>query len=115
MPKGGKRATHTSTRSSAGKRSTLEPLFPLVAIGASAGGLEALELFLKHVPAQSGMAFVVVQHLDPTHRGMLVELLLRVSTIPVVQVTDRTRVKADHVYVIPPNKDMSIVHGVLHL
>jgi len=116
MPKGGKRATHlVSNRSPAGKRSTLEPLFPVVAIGASAGGLEALELFLKHVPAESGMAFVVVQHLDPTQKGMLVELLLRVSTIPVVQVTDRTRVKADHVYVIPPNKDMSIVHGVLHL
>jgi two-component system CheB/CheR fusion protein len=61
------------------------------------------------------MAFVVVQHLDPTRKGMLVELLLRVSPIPVVQVTDGTRVEPDHVYVIPPNADMSIVHGVLHL
>jgi two-component system CheB/CheR fusion protein len=116
MPKGGRRATHlVSNPPQPGKRPPVEPLFPVVAIGASAGGLEALELFLKHVPAQSGMAFVVVQHLDPTQKGMLVELLLRVSTIPVVQVTDRTRVKPDHVYVIPPNKDMSIVHGVLHL
>ena len=92
-----------------------ESPFPVVALGTSAGGLEALEAFLKHVPGRSGMAFVVVQHLDPTRKGMLVELLLRVSPIPVVQVEDRTRVRPDHVYVIPPNKDMSMVHGVLHL
>jgi two-component system CheB/CheR fusion protein len=86
-----------------------------VAIGASAGGLEALELFLGKVPVKSGMAYVVVQHLDPTRKGMLVELLLRISPIPVVQVTDGTRLRPDHVFVIPPNKDMSVVHGVLHL
>jgi len=51
--------------------------FPIVGIGASAGGLEALELFLRHAPAKSGVAFVVIQHLDPTHKGMLVELLQR--------------------------------------
>jgi two-component system CheB/CheR fusion protein len=87
----------------------------VVAIGASAGGLEALERFLKHVPAHSGMAFVIVQHLDPTQKGMLVELLQRTSALPVVQVTDRMRVQPEHVYVIPPNKDMAILHGVLHL
>ncbi len=53
--------------------------FPIVGIGASAGGLEALELFLKHVPEGSGMAFVIVQHLDPTHKGMMVELLQRTT------------------------------------
>ena len=100
---------------SAGAQSTAESLFPVVAIGASAGGLEALEQFLSQVPARSGMGFVVVQHLDPTRKGMLVELLLRMSPIPVVQVIDGTAVKPDHVYVIPPNADMSIVHGVLHL
>ncbi|MFO7714127.1 chemotaxis protein CheB, partial [Desulfosarcina sp.] len=84
-------------------------------IGASAGGLEALDLFLKHVPHGSGMAFVIVQHLDPTHKGILVELLQRTTDMPVVQVKDRHRVAPDHVYVIPPNKDMSILHGVLHL
>jgi chemotaxis methyl-accepting protein methylase len=89
--------------------------FPIVAIGASAGGLEALSSFLAHVPADSGMAFVVVQHLDPTQKGMLVELLQRITPIPVTQVKDRTIVKPDCVYVIPPNKDMSILHGVLHL
>jgi len=89
--------------------------FPIVGIGASAGGLEALELFLANVPAGSGMAFVIVQHLDPTHKGMLPELLQRRTGMQVFQVKDRTRVKPDSVYVIPPNKDMSILHGVLHL
>jgi two-component system CheB/CheR fusion protein len=89
--------------------------FPIVGIGASAGGLEALELFLANVPENSGMAFVIVQHLDPTHKGIMVELLQRGTPMPVVQVKDRTRVKPDCVYVIPPNKDMSILHGVLHL
>jgi two-component system CheB/CheR fusion protein len=89
--------------------------FPIVGIGASAGGLEALELFLKHVPEASGMAFVIVQHLDPTHKGIMAELLQRATRMPVAQVRDRQKVAPDRVYVIPPNKDMSILHGVLHL
>jgi two-component system CheB/CheR fusion protein len=96
-------------------RPTPPDAFPIVGIGASAGGLEALELFLKHVPQDSGMAFVIVQHLDPTHKGIMVELLQRTTPMPVVQVKDRHKVAPDHVYVIPPNKDMSILHGVLHL
>jgi two-component system CheB/CheR fusion protein len=90
-------------------------LFPIVGIGASAGGLEALELFFANVPADSGMAFVIVQHLDPTHKGIMVELLQRGTSMHVSQVKDRTRVEANCVYIIPPNKDMSILHGVLHL
>ena len=89
--------------------------FPIVGIGASAGGLEALEQFLGHVPTRSGMAFVIVQHLDPTHKGIMPELLQRATGMSVVQVKDRTPVCPDCVYVIPPNKDMSILHGVLHL
>lgn len=89
--------------------------FPIVGIGASAGGLEALEQFLRSVPADSGMAFVIVQHLDPNHKGILVELLQRTTTMEVFQVTDRMEVKPNCVYVIPPNKDMSILHGLLHL
>jgi two-component system CheB/CheR fusion protein len=89
--------------------------FPIVGIGASAGGLEALELFLQNVPAGSGMAFVIVQHLDPTRKGIMHELLQRVSAMKVVQIKDRTRVEPDCVYVIPPNKDLSILHGVLYL
>src|ERR1017187_5929148 len=89
--------------------------FPIVGIGASAGGLEALVQFLEHVPAGSGMAFVIVQHLDPTHKGMMPELLQRATSMKVIQVKDRTKVRPDCVYVIPPNKDMSILHGVLYL
>ena len=89
--------------------------FPIIGIGASAGGLEALELFLAHAPADSGMAFVIIQHLDPTHKGVLVELLQRGTSMQVFQVRDRMRVEANCVYVIPPNKDMSILHGILHL
>jgi len=91
------------------------PSFPIVGIGASAGGLEALEIFLKHVPVGCGVAFVIVQHLDPTYKDMMVELLQRVTSIPVVQVSDRLKIEADHVYVIPPNKDLSLLHGILHL
>jgi len=90
-------------------------LFPIVGIGASAGGLEALELFLKNVPKDSGMAYVIVQHMDPTHKGIMVELLQRVTAMKVIQIKDRTRIQRNSVYVIPPNKDISILHGVLHL
>ncbi len=89
--------------------------FPIVGIGASAGGLEALEQFLGGVPADCGMTFVIVQHLDPTRKGIMPELLQRTTGMKVVQVKDRTKVQPDCVYVIPPNKDMSILHGVLHL
>jgi two-component system, chemotaxis family, CheB/CheR fusion protein len=89
--------------------------FPIVGIGASAGGLEALEQFLGNVPENSGMAYVVIQHLDPTQKGMLPELLQRVSKMKVSQVKDRMAVKPNCIYVIPPNKSMSILKGVLHL
>jgi two-component system CheB/CheR fusion protein len=89
--------------------------FPVVGLGASAGGLEALEQFLGNVPNASGLSFVVVQHLDPTHKGIMVELLQRSTSMPVVQIKDRMKIAPDHVYVIPPNKDLSMLHGVLHL
>jgi two-component system CheB/CheR fusion protein len=89
--------------------------FPIVGIGASAGGLEALEQFLSNVPEKSGMAYIVIQHLDPTQKGMLPELLQRISLMQVFQVKDRMTVRPNCVYVIPPNKSMSILNGVLHL
>ena len=88
---------------------------PIVGIAASADGLEALERFLKHIPADSGLAFVIAQHLDPTRKGLMVEILQRSTPMKVLQVKNRTRVQPNRVYVIPPNKDMSILHGVLHL
>lgn len=89
--------------------------FPIVGIGASAGGLEALEHLLGNVPENSGMAYVVVQHLDPTQKGMLPELLQRISKIKVFLVEDRMKVQPNCVYVIPPNKTMSILKGTLYL
>ncbi|MDP2440495.1 chemotaxis protein CheB [Rhodoferax sp.] len=89
--------------------------FPIVGIGASAGGLTALEQFLSHVPPLSGMAIVVVQHRDPHSEGMLVELLQRHTPMPVLQALDQMPVEPDHVYVIPPGWDLSLLHGVLHL
>jgi len=89
--------------------------FPIVCIGASAGGLEALEQFLVNVPVKSGIGYIVIQHLDPTQKGMLPELLQRITKMEVIQVKDRMEVLPDRVYVIPPNKSMSILKGVLHL
>ncbi len=87
----------------------------IVGVGASAGGLEALEQLLGNVSEGRGIAYVIVQHLDPTHKGIMPELLQRMTHMKVTQVKDRTPVKPDQVYVIPPNKDMSVLHGVLHL
>ncbi len=89
--------------------------FPIIGLGASAGGLEAFEQFLGHVPKNCGFAFILVQHLDPTHKGLLTELLQRHTSMKVLQIKDRMRVEPGHVYVIPPNKDLSILKGVLHL
>ncbi len=89
--------------------------FPIVGIGASAGGLEALEQFLGGVPEGSGIAFVVVQHLDPTHTGMMPELLQRATPMPVVQVTETVALRPDTVYVIPPGHDLALLHRSLHL
>jgi len=89
--------------------------FPVVGIGASAGGLETLEQFFNKMPENTGMAFVIVQHLDPNHVGMMPELLQRMTKMTVFQVTDCLYVKPNCVYVIPPNKSMSILNGTLHL
>jgi len=94
---------------------TPKPLFPIIGIGASAGGLEAFELFFKTMPVDSGMAFVLVPHLDPGHASMLSEILQRNTTMPVHEVLDQTITQVNHVYIIPPNKDLAIFHGTLHL
>ncbi|PKM88586.1 MAG: chemotaxis protein CheB [Firmicutes bacterium HGW-Firmicutes-12] len=89
--------------------------FPIVGIGASAGGLEALVAFLSNLPEKSGMAIIVVQHLDPSRNGILVEILQRATTVKVIQVDENTPVQPDCVFVIPPNKNMSIQQGIIHL
>ena len=87
------------------------PMVPVVGIGASAGGLDPICEFLAGVPAASGFAYVVVQHLDPLHKGMLPELLQRVTRMKVVEVADAMEVEADHVYVIPPNRNLGFDNG----
>jgi two-component system CheB/CheR fusion protein len=94
---------------------TSEPGFPIVGIGASSGGLEAFELFFKTMPTNSGMAFVLIPHLDPGHASLLSEILQRNTTMPVHEAKNQTITQANHVYIIPPNKDMAIFHGTLHL
>ena len=86
----------------------------IVGVGASAGGLEAFTELLSHLPGDTGMAFVLIQHLDPKHDSHLTELLSKESKMPVAEVTGETRVEANHVYVIPPRRNLSIADGVIH-
>jgi two-component system CheB/CheR fusion protein len=87
----------------------------IVGIGASAGGLQPLELFFARVPERSGLAYVVVQHMDPTHKAMLGELLQRVTAMPVHEATQGEHIEPDVVYVIPPASELTVAHGQLHL
>ena len=89
--------------------------FPIVGIGASAGGFPAIKRFFSKVPQDTGMAFVVVQHLDPTHESTMADLMGRYTPIKVVQAKDGMKVEQDHVYIIPPNKDMGLMNGVIQL
>lgn len=92
-----------------------EDTFLIVGIGASAGGLEAFKTFFTELPDAPGMAFVIVQHLDPTHKSLMVDLLKKYTKMQISEVKNHTEVVKDHVYIIPPNKDMAIFNGILHL
>ena len=87
----------------------------IIGIGASAGGLAALEEFFKKIPLKSGAAYLVVQHLDPTQKAMLAELLQRVTPMQVSEAQNGKLIEPDCVYVIPPNTELSLSNGVLHL
>jgi len=86
-----------------------------VGIGASAGGLEAFTRLVQQLPSDTGLAFVLVQHLDPEHESKLPQLLGRVTNLPVLEVINNTRVRPNHVYVILPNKSMTIERRTLKL
>ena len=86
----------------------------IVGVGASAGGLEAFTELLGHLPHDTGMAFVLIQHLDPNHKSHLTELLSKACKMPVREVAGETRAEANHVYVIPPRCNLGISDGVLH-
>jgi two-component system CheB/CheR fusion protein len=90
-------------------------LFPIVGIGASAGGLEAFEKFFTNMPSDSGIAFILVQHLDPTHEIMLVDIIQRYTHMQVMQVTSGMAVQSNCVHIIPPNRDMALRDGKLNL
>lgn len=113
-PPASKRTAKATTPASQKSKPKADHACPIVGMGASAGGLEALVQFLQHVPKDSGMAYVIVQHLDPTQKGMMPKYE-RATTMKVMQVKDRTQTRPNCVYVIPPNSDMSILRGVLHL
>lgn len=105
-------ASVMGSQGNASVKSTIAPApiaFPIVAIGASAGGLEALDLFFTHVPADSGMAFVVIQHLDPDYKGIMPELLQRTTAMPVAQAKNRVKVLPDHVYPIVSHPWLQVV------
>lgn len=89
--------------------------FSTIGIGASAGGLEALENFFRLMPASSGAAFVIVPHLAPDHASLLTEILQRTTEMPVIEAKDQAMVKPNCVYIIPPNRDMKIFHGMLQV
>src|ERR1035437_3181300 len=93
------------------------PVFPIVGIGASAGGLAAFEAFFSGLPADTdpGMAFVLVQHLAPDHKSILSEIIQRCTRMQVFEVEDGVAVQPNCVYIIPPNRDMAFLNGGPHL
>ena len=102
-------------RSPGGDTAIHNGIFPVVAIGASAGGLEAYKEFFHALPSGTGMAFVLVQHLDPSHHSMLREIIAKATAMPVEEVKSGVRIKPDCVYVIPPNAFMSISEDMFTL
>ena len=112
----------TTTRPAARAKKAAESPSPsalsaplIVGIGASAGGLEAFTQLLHALPTNTGMAFVLVQHLEPKHESVLTTLLARATTMPVHEVREGMRVEPNHVYVIPSNADLSMLGGLLHI
>jgi two-component system, chemotaxis family, CheB/CheR fusion protein len=89
--------------------------FPVVGIGASAGGLKALVSFFEVANPSSGMAYVIILHLSQTHESKLDKLVQAATQMPVQQVLETTHIRRDHIYVIPPNKELSMVDGTLRV
>jgi two-component system CheB/CheR fusion protein len=114
-PKAAKPAAASGKKAAASAKKAGKSPFYIVGIGGSAGALKAFEQFFGNMPPDSGMAFVLVPHLDPTHKGFMPELIQRYTGMKVLQVEDGMEVRPNRVYVIPPNRDMSILHGTLQL
>jgi chemotaxis response regulator CheB len=108
-------ATKIQKKEKEKKKANGKESFPVVGIGASAGGLEALEKFFQNMPPNPRMAFIVISHLDPSHTSMMPSLLQKHSSLKVVEVEDGMKIATNYVYVIPPDRDMGIIKGTLHL
>ena len=115
MPRDGDEPATGSLLREAARTTHQTDKFPVVALGGSAGSLVAFEQFFTNMPSDSGMAFIVISHLVPDHVSELAQVLQHFTAMPVREATDGLRVRPDHVYVIPPNRDMSILHGTLLL
>jgi len=89
--------------------------FPIVGIGSSAGGLEALELFFSNVPLDANMAFVIIQHLSPRHKSIMSDILMKYTQMKILQIEDNQEIKTNHVYLNPPDKNVTILNRSLHL
>lgn len=96
-------------------KSTNEDLFYIVGLGASAGGLDAIERFFKNMPNNSGMAFIVVTHLDPDHVSIMPELVQKSTQMKLFQAEDGMKVQPNNVYVTPANREIAILHGTIQL
>ena len=113
-----KPAKQTKTAASANKTTSKSKKtndFPIVGMGASAGGLEALEAFFSHMPPDSGIGFVIIQHLSPTYKSIMGSLLAKNTQMEVLEIEDGMKIKPDHVYLNPPNKNVAIINGDLQL
>jgi len=111
----GKAKTDQTTLPNEGEEGPAPAALTVVGIGASAGGLDAFKRFLQAVPAHTGMAFVLVPHLDPSRESLMVELLARQTPMPVLEAEDGMAVEPDRVYVIPPSRYLAVAHGILRL
>lgn len=107
--------SNTGDAIEAAQQNQVEASFPIVGVAASAGGLEAFIQLLSHLSADTGMAFVLIQHLSPEHESFLSEILARATPLPVHQVQNGMGVEPNHVYVIPPNTQMTLSDDTLHL
>ena len=97
------------------KQHTRSSIFPIVGVGASAGGLEAFTEMFKYLPPDTGMSFVLIQHLSPKHLSLLTALIQKATRMQVQEAQDQMKVQPNHVYVIPPSHALEIFHGVLQL
>lgn len=112
-PETGEHAKTAGVASSKGTGTPKAARFPIVCIGASAGGLDAIYRFFENMPDHSGMAFVIVTHLDPSHESLMPSLIQHHTPMKVLAAEGGMKAQPDHVYVIPPNRELGIMNGSL--